>query len=257
MEYSVQQLARLAGISARTLRYYDQIGLLRPARIAENGYRVYGRAEVDALQQILFYRELGVPLKEIGGILSAPDFDRARALGEHLSALRQKKDRVEGLIQAVTKTIESIKGERDMSDAEKFEGFKQGLIDDNERTYGQEIRQAYGEAAVEQSNARLKGMSEADWQRAESLSAAVNEGIKRAMAEGDPASEAAKEACDLHRQWLCMYWPEGQYSKAAHLAIAQMYCDDERFMAYYEAIAPGAAAFLLEAMKVYCASGLS
>lgn len=254
MEYSVQQLARLAGISARTLRYYDQTGLLKPARIAENGYRVYGGAEVDALQQILFYRELGVPLKEIGAILHAPDFDRVRALSGHLSALRQKKDRVERLIQAVTRTIEDLKGEREMNDAEKFEGFKQGLLDDNERAYGQEIRQAYGEAAVEKSNARLKGMSEADWQQAKSLSAAVNEGIQRAMVQGDPAGEAAQQACDLHRQWLCMYWPEGQYTKQAHLALAQMYCDDERFTAYYGAIAPGAAAFLLEAMKVYCAA---
>ena len=254
MEYGVQQLAKLAGLSARTLRYYDQIGLLKPARIAENGYRVYGRAELDALQQILFYRELGVPLKEIGGILYAPGFDRERALSEHLMALRKKRERVERLIQAVTRTIESIKGGPEMSDAEKFEGFKQGLIEENERAYGQEIRQAYGEAAVEESNARLKGMSEADWQRAESLSAAVNEGIKRAMAQGDPAGEAAMVACDLHRQWLCMYWPAGQYSKQAHLALAHMYCDDERFTAYYDAIAPGAAAFLLEAMKVYCAS---
>ena len=143
-----------------------------------------------------------------------------------------------------------------MSEKEKFEGFKQGLIDDNERAYGREVRQAYGEAAVEASNARLKGMSEADWQHAQVLSAAVNEGIQRAMAEGDPAGEAAMEACGLHRQWLCLFWPEGQYSKQAHLALAQMYCDDERFTQYYEAIAPGAAAFLLAAMRHYCAPAL-
>lgn len=125
MEYTIKNLARISGVSTRTLRYYDQIGLLCPARIAANDYRIYGQKEVDLLQQILFYRELGVSLKEIHQILNDPDFDKARALESHLSALLLRKKQIERLIDNVTKTIGSLKGECVMSDNEKFEGFKQ------------------------------------------------------------------------------------------------------------------------------------
>ena len=98
MEYSVSNLAKLSGVSTRTLRYYDQIGLLRPLRQSANGYRIYGQGEVDRLQQILFYRELGVSLEEIGAILDAPGYDREAALAGHLSALMEKKKQLELLI---------------------------------------------------------------------------------------------------------------------------------------------------------------
>lgn len=253
MEYSIKKLAEMSGVTTRTLRYYDQIGLLCPVRISSNGYRIYGRNEVDLLQQILFYRELGVGLEEIGQMLKAPEYDREKALEGHLSALLRRKAQIETLIGNVRKTINTLKGEETMRDPEKFEGFKQKLIDDNEAAYGDEIRQKYGDAVVEDSNAKLKGMREADWKKAERLSALINETLKEALKTGDPASEAAQEACDLHRQWICLFWKDGMYSKAAHLGLAEMYCADARFKEYYEAIAPGATEFLLEAMKIYCA----
>ena len=255
MAYTVERLARMAGISARTLRYYDEIGLLSPARVADNGYRLYDVQDVDALQHILFYRELGFGLAEINRLMTAPDFDRAAALEAHLAALTAKKQRLEVLMRNVAQSIEAIKGDAIMNDNEKFEGFKQALIDDNERQYGAEIRETYGDAAIDAANAKLQGMNPAQWRDAQALSEAINEGLRSAVRLGDAASAEAQRVCDLHRQWLCLYWREGAYSPQAHLSLGEMYVGDARFTAYYDTIAPGAAAFLYEALKIYCADG--
>lgn len=96
----------MAGITTRTLRYYDQIGLLHPLRLSDSGYRLYGVAEVDRLQQILFYRELGLELSDIKKILDSPDYNSVDALEQHLKELEEKKQRLEALIQTVTKTTQ-------------------------------------------------------------------------------------------------------------------------------------------------------
>ena len=105
MEYSIQELSRLSGVTTRTLRWYDQIGLLKPSRVAESGYRYYGRAEVDRLQDILYYRALGVELARIKECLDDPSFDRLAALERHLAALEAKREHLEQLIQSVKDTI--------------------------------------------------------------------------------------------------------------------------------------------------------
>ena len=127
MEYTIQKLARLAGVSTRTLRYYDEIELLKPARLNSSGYRIYGQNEVNSLQQIMFYRELGVQLEVIREIMTTPDFDRKEALNEHLEKLVEKRNQIDLLIENVNKTIENKEGRIMMSDKEKFKGFKKGL----------------------------------------------------------------------------------------------------------------------------------
>jgi len=151
MEYTVQQLAKTAGISSRTLRYYDEIGLLKPARLTSSGYRIYGPKEVDRLQQILFFRELGVGLEQIREIINDPSFDSLTALREHRVKLLEKKQQLELLINNVEKTIAQYEGRIIMTDQEKFEGFKQKLIDENEAKYGKEVREKYGDEAVDKS----------------------------------------------------------------------------------------------------------
>ncbi len=250
MEYTITKLAKLAGISARTLRWYDECGLLKPRRISSNGYRVYGQTEIDRLQQILFYRELGVDLTEIGRILSAKNFHGLSALENHYVTLQAKRLQLDSLIANVEKSIKAMKGEITMSDKEKFEGFKQKLVDDNEQQYGEEIRQKYGSEAVERSNAKIKGMSKEQYEGVERLSQEVNETLKAAFEEGDPSSPLAQKACDLHRRWLSFFWDS--YSKEAHLGVTQMYVDDPRFTAYYDQIAPGCAVFLRDAVLIYC-----
>lgn len=103
MEYTIQELAQLSGVSTRTLRYYDEIGLLKPARTNEAGYRFYGQWEVDMLQQILFYRALDMKLATIQAIIQAPNFQHAEALKTHRAALLQRKEQLETILQTVEK----------------------------------------------------------------------------------------------------------------------------------------------------------
>ncbi|ETI67992.1 MerR family transcriptional regulator [Neobacillus vireti] len=249
MEYTVQKLGSLAGVSTRTLRYYDEIGILKPARINSSGYRIYGQKEVDRLQQILFYRELGVSLDRIKEIVTSPSFDGAAALREHREKLLEKKEQLELLIANVDKTIALTEGRMEMSDKEKFEGFKKKMIDENEEKYGKEIRQKYGDDTVDKSNAKLQNMTQAQHDEVTALAEQITVTLAEAFKTGDPADELAQKAAELHKQWLCYYWNE--YSKEAHAGLAQVYVDDERFTAYYDKEQPGTAAFLKDAIHIY------
>jgi DNA-binding transcriptional MerR regulator len=249
MEYTVQKLAQLAGVSTRTLRYYDEIGILKPARINSSGYRIYGQAEVDRLQQIMFYRELDISLESIKEIITAPDFDGAAALREHRKKLLDRKQQLDCLIANVDKTIALTEGRIEMSNKEKFEGFKKKMIEDNEKKYGKEIRIKYGNDTVDQSNAKLQNMTEEQYDHATKLAEEVTKTLAKAFKTGDPAGELAQKAADLHKQWLGYYWKE--YSKEAHAGLAQMYVDDERFTAYYDKEQPGTAEFLRDAIHIY------
>ena len=245
----MQKLAKIAGVSARTLRYYDEIDILKPARINSSGYRIYGQAEVDRLQQILFYRELGVSLESIKNIVTSPSFDGAIALKDHREKLLEKRKQLDLLINNVEKTIALTEGRIHMSDKEKFEGFKKAMIDENEKKYGKEIREKYGEDAVEKSNAKVMNMTQEEHDAVTNLANEVQMTLAQAFATGDPASELAQKAADLHKKWLCFYWKE--YSKEAHANLAQMYVDDERFTAYYDKEQPGTAEFLRDAIHIY------
>lgn len=250
MEYTVHQLAELSGVSGRTLRYYDQIGLLPPARINSSGYRIYGEKEVDRLQQILFYRELEVSLDEIHKILEHPDFDPVIALKAHYSKLTQKRDHLEQLLHTVKVTIESKEGGIKMPDKEKFEGLKAERIKENECNYGAEIREKYGDCEIDESNARLRGMSEQDYHQMQNLEVEIIDLLKKALETNSPASEEAEHAVQKHKQWLMYSW--SKFSKEAYQNLADMYVADERFTSYYDDKAgPGAAQFLRDAIHHY------
>ena len=155
LKYSIRKLSELAGVSARTLRYYDEIGLLKPSEISEAGYRYYGERELALLQQILFYRERGFDLKQIRKILYQDDFDIMCALKEHLRELEEQKTHVESLIRTVEQTIRSMKGECEMSDKERFQAFKERVVKGNEERYGAEIREKYGDEELDAANRKI------------------------------------------------------------------------------------------------------
>ncbi len=249
MEYTVQKLSKLAGISTRTLRYYDEIGILKPARINSSGYRIYSQKEIDRLQQILFYKELGVDLESIKSMLLSPDFNNTSALKEHREKLLTKRKQLDILIANVDKTLASSEGRIIMSDKEKFEGFKQKMIDENENKYGNEIRSKYGNDIINKSNKKFQSMSKEQYEEFEKLVIKLMDTLKDAFKTNDPSSEPAQKAADLHRQWLAYSWSE--YSKEAHAGLAKMYVDDERFTAYYDKDQPGLAAFLRDAIFIY------
>ena len=250
MEYTVLKLSKLAGISTRTLRYYDEIGLLSPMKITASGYRVYGEKEVDALQQILYYRELDLCLTDIKAILAAPSFDRLAALNGHLAELNKRRKRLDRLIQSVEKTILHEKGKTAMSDKEKFDAFKKDLIRENEEKYGAEIRQKYGDKQVEESNAKMMNLTQEQYDAMQKLAAEIVSGLEQAVLQkADPAGEAGKRLAQMHKEWLTYTWKE--YSKEAHMGLAQMYVDDERFTAYYDSRVKGCAAFLRDAVAAF------
>ena len=141
-----------------------------------------------------------------------------------------------------------------MYDKEKFEDIKQSLIDENEKKYGAEIRGEYGDEVINTSNARLKGLTQEQYNEAEQLRHAYEETLKAAFEMGDPSGETARNACDLHRQWLCKFYPE--YSKEYHKGLGDMYAADERFKGYYERIVTGCAEFLRDAIYFYCENNI-
>lgn len=248
MEYSIKQLSELAGVSARTLRYYDEIGLLKPSRTNQAGYRYYGEKEVDLLLQILFYRERGFGLDRISEIVYRPDFDKLEALYEHLAQLTREQARLSHLIRTVTKTIASEKGEIIMKDKEKFEVFKQELVKQNEEVYGKEIREKYGEAEVDKSNRKMLEMSPEAYERFQNLEKEILEKLEAAVTSGaEPDSDAGKEIALLHKEWIGLTW--NTYTPEAHRGVAQMYVADERFTSYYDGHRKGCAQFLTAAIN--------
>ncbi len=252
MEYSIRALSELAGVSARTLRYYDEIGLLKPLRTSEAGYRFYGEKEVKLLQQILFYRERGLELEQIAEILYNPKFDIRSALKEHLLELEQQRRRTERLIANIKQTIASLEGEYEMSDKERFAAFKEEMVAENERKYGEEVRKKYGDEAVDVSNRKMLGMSEQEYQEFEQLGEEIVSRLENAVREKKSTDGAeAKEIAALHKTWLMKTW--NQYSREAHIGMGQMYVADERFRSYYDKHVAGCAEFLKGAIEAYCA----
>jgi DNA-binding transcriptional MerR regulator len=249
MEYSIRKLAKLAGVSTRALRYYDEIGLLRPTRINRSG-RVYGQREVDLLHQILLYREMDIPLAEIKRMVLSKKFDGKPVLEKHLGMLRDRKKRLDLLIAHVEQTLAAMRGEIAMNDEEKFACFKREALTQNEEHFGREIREKYGRETVEASNKKYLGMTREQHAELERLTGEFHATLKEAFDDGDPSGGIALRACGLHKEWLCFFWDS--YSKEAHLGVTQMYVDDPRFTAYYDKIVPGAAKFLRDAVLRFC-----
>lgn len=249
MKYTVSELATLSGVSSRTLRYYDEIGLLKPAQINDSGYRIYEENEVDLLQQILFYRELGINLAEILKIINDPTFDHIAALKNHHVNLEKKRTQLDKLISTVEKTIAYKEGEIKMLNKEKFTGFKEELIRKNEAKYGAEIRTQFGDNTVDASNAKLRGMSQTEYDNMINMEKEIVELLIEAYKTGNPVSNVAKKLVLKHKEWLMYSWTT--YSKEAHAGLAEMYVTDERFTAYYDKHVEGGAEFLRNAIIAY------
>jgi len=138
-----------------------------------------------------------------------------------------------------------------MRDQQKFESFKQQLVENNEKRYGREAREQFGDEAVDSSIRKVQGMTKSQFEEFNRLSAELMSTLSAAFKSGDPACDLAQKAADLHRRWLAYFWDK--YTPEAHRELAQMYLEDERFTAYYDAIQPGTAAFLRDAINIYAA----
>ena len=250
MEYSIQELSRLSGVTPRALRWYDHIGLLKPSRVAESGYRYYGPAEVDRLQDILFYRALGVGLAQIKECLDSPSFSRIAALRSHLAALEAERARLDALIQSVRDTIRCEERKETMSDEQKFEALKQQILIRHESVYGKEAREKYGDKEVDEANAVVMNLTQAQYQEWTDLGREIQEQLEAAVRAGlSPESEEGRDLCALHRRWLTLTGT--RYDPAKHRGIAELYVLDERFTAYYDKQVAGCARFLRDGVNCW------
>jgi DNA-binding transcriptional MerR regulator len=241
--YTVKQLATLAGVSVRTLHYYDEIGLLKPSTVATNGYRQYDREALLRLQQILYFRELDLGLKDIQAIVARPDFDVLAALQAHRGELHRRARRLARLVRTLDKTILHLKGEAEMSNSELFAGFSE----EQEKQYAAEARERWGAATVDASyklwhsygpEKQAQIMAEA---RANTLALAA------AMPQGpaSPEAQAAVAAWAKHMEYF--YKPSLETLRG----LGQMYVEDDRFAANYRPIHPDLPEFFRDAINVY------
>lgn len=243
MAHTVKAVAELAGISVRTLHHYDEIGLLKPAQVSASGYRLYTEGDLERLQQVLFFKELGFGLHEIKEIIDRPGFDRKRALLEHRQLLLERQERIGRLLRSVDRTLESMERGIRMAEKDMFNGFDQSK-------YEEEARQRWGHSEeYRQSAERTKKYTKADWTKIQQESGAIYQGLASVM-DRDPADPEVQEWTRQWHEHINTYFY--QCSLEVFRGLGDMYVADERFTQNIDKFAPGLAAFMKAAMHVYC-----
>jgi DNA-binding transcriptional MerR regulator len=246
--YTIQDISKITGLTKRTLRHYEDEHLIHPQR-KENNYRIYTQHDLNQIQSILFYRSLGYDLNQIYRILYSPNYDILSSLQTLFNEVTHKIDYYKNIQALITKTIQNHKGEITMSNDEKFEALKEKQIKENQEKYGEELNEKYGQALVEEVNHHYKKKSKYQMKEQEERTIALHKQMIQALKTNDPKSQDAKLMCELHKEWLCFYWP--RYDQSAHLNLVKMYTEDSRFKAHYEKIKPGLTDFLYQAMTHY------
>ena len=248
--YGVGELARLSGVSVRALHHYDAIGLLKPASVGDNGYRLYGREELLRLQQILFHRELGLSLSEIAAVLDAPGFDRLETLKRQRARVAAEADRHRRLLDTIDRTIGELEGHRAMRDDELYSGFtpeKQG-------EYEAYILERYGDDArgpVEAGRRRVAEMTPDEMQAHMQELDAVEGDLARAMGAGvAPDDVVLDPVLARHHAWVGRSWAAPPTAEA-YAGLGELYASHPDFLARYEALAPGLADWLRKAMSAF------
>ncbi|ARP70858.1 MerR family transcriptional regulator [Streptomyces pluripotens] len=251
MSYSVGQVAGFAGVTVRTLHHYDEIGLLVPGERTYAGHRRYNDADLDRLQQILFYRELGFPLDEVAVLLD--DLETGRGdpsahLRRQHELLTARIEKLQKMAAAVEHAMEARKMGINLTPEERFEVF--GDQDPFNEEYAEEAEQRWGDTeAWTESQRRTTRYSKEDWKRIKAESDAWNERYVALVAAGEPAgSEAATDLAEEHRQHISRWFYECPYEM--HRCLGEMYVSDERFTAYYDAMRPGLAEHLRDAILI-------
>jgi DNA-binding transcriptional MerR regulator len=247
MEMTVNRVAKMSGVSVRTLHHYDQIGLLSPERRSPSGYRLYGEGELLKLQQILFYRELEMPLEGIKAALDRPDFDPIAALSRHRALLERKADRISRLLSTIDKTLALLGGEKTMlSTEELYEGFPKEQAERWER----EAKENWGTTeAYAQSRKRVGKMTKDQFAKVKEdgrkIEIEIAETFRKGLAPGSKETRLliAKKVEHLRN----FYEPNPEIVKG----LGAMYEEHPEFRAFYEKLAEGLAAYLREAMRIF------
>jgi DNA-binding transcriptional MerR regulator len=253
MAYTVKKLAGISGVSVRTLHFYDEVGLLKPAYHGPNGYRFYEEPQLLILQQILFYRELGFELKQIKKILGRSDFDKVAALESHRKVLRKNLSRTRKLIVTIDKTIEHLKGTKKMKSQELFEGFDPA----QQAKHEQYLIDRFGEGMKEniaQSKQKVKNWTKAHWERSGAAFAGICQDLVSLMGRQLPGdSREVQAVIRRHYEWLKQFWTPNRESYAGH----SLMISDSDLRKAYEAYHPQLPEFTAAAIKVFAERELS
>ncbi|MEN3611471.1 MerR family transcriptional regulator [Plantactinospora sp. ZYX-F-223] len=242
VEWSIQEIARSAGTTSRTLRHYGQIGLLAPSRIGRNGYRYYDQECLLRLQRILLLRELGLSLPAIAEVLDGQR-DSAAALRTHLRILEQERDRIGRQIESVRTTLRKVEGGEQLMAEDVFDGF------DHTR-YEEEVTQRWGKEAYQRGDRWWRSLSEDEKKAFGQRQLDIAADFGRAHAAGAaPDGEEVQAITRRHHEWLS--GTGNPVNREYFLALAEMYVADPRFTANYDRHGAGTAAFIADAMKVY------
>jgi DNA-binding transcriptional MerR regulator len=249
MSDTVGAVARMSGVTVRTLHHYDEIGLLRPSGRSDNGYRRYADADLERLQRILFYRELGFGLDDIRNLITDGDADAIGHLRRQHAMLRDRIGRLERMAASVEKAMEAHTMGVSLTPEERLEVF--GDHDPNQ--YAAEAEERWGKTdAFRESQRRVSRYTKADWLQLKAEAEAYGARLLGALRSGAaPDSDAAMDAAEEHRLHISRWFYDCSYE--IHVGLGQLYVDDPRFTATYEAIAPGLAAYLSEAIKANAA----
>jgi DNA-binding transcriptional MerR regulator len=254
MAYTVKKLAELSGVSVRTLHFYDEIGLLLPGFVGQNGYRYYKEEQLLLLQQILIFRELGFELKQIQAIVSQPDFDKVKALITHKEALERKRLRIEELIKTVDKTIQKINGDVIMNERELYQGFSS----EEQMEYEVYLVNRYGDKAKKHiDEAKSKNWDKDAWAKASAEWSDIMRGVKLFMDDNvAPDADEVQALVKLHFLWLSKIWSPDKESYVAH---AQGFVDLAWKKAFepFDDQHPRLAQYFAKAAKVFAERNLS
>ena len=245
MRYTVKQLADISGTSVRTLHYYDEIGLLKPSYVAENGYRYYEERELYTLQQILFFKELDFALEDIANIINTPGFNALEALEDQQKLLASEQKRILKLLITIEKTIKTMKGGGKMNTNDIFEPF----TDEELNQLKEEAKQKWGETdAYKQSVERTKHWTKADYDRIKAEGIAFTQKLAKAM-DLDISSDEVQALVRQHHKSIEVFYdcPIDFYRN-----LGKMYISDPRFTLYYDKFRPGLAKWLQQAIEYYC-----
>jgi DNA-binding transcriptional MerR regulator len=244
MAFTVGELSRLTGVTVRALHHYDEIGLVRPSQRSAAGYRLYDDRDALRLQQVLVFRELGVPLDEIGAALGAAH-DRAALLRRHRAELVNKRTRVDAMLAAVDAALHLLEKDKAMMQPEDFKALFDGF---NPEYHEDEARARWGATeAYQESARRTKRYGKPEWEAIRRDSDAINARLAELMQQGAAASDPAVQAAvDDHRAHIeRWFYP---CSKQMHRGLGEMYVADSRFAANLDKVAPGFARFLRDAI---------
>jgi DNA-binding transcriptional MerR regulator len=249
MSWTVGELARLAGVTVRTLHHYDRIGLVRPSERTSAGYRSYDVGDLDRLQQVLVYRELGFPLEEVATLLDDPDADPAAHLRRQHRLLRERLERTQAMVAAVEKEMEARTMGISLTPEERFELFGDGFSDE----YQVEAEERWGDTeAWAQSQRRTSAYTKEDWVRIKEETDDIARRFAEAMRSGTAADTIpAMAIAEEHRQHIVRYFYD--CSPAMHAGLGRMYVEDPRFTAHYEQVAPGLAQYVSTAVQASAA----